>query len=89
MKMDFVYWCRDCGTWVDRKHRCQQWSTVSAIPAPAIEAARAEERETCAIVCDAVHREWDKKYYGIHQGIDAQKSTATMCAAAIRNMEDK
>jgi hypothetical protein len=33
----FLYWCMECSSFVEPKHRCEQWAQIKAIPVEAID----------------------------------------------------
>jgi hypothetical protein len=52
--MEDKYWCEErlCECFVDKNHRCEQWSNTVRIPAGAIKAIRAEAlKEAEDIAC--------------------------------------
>jgi RAB protein geranylgeranyltransferase component A len=55
--MDDRYFCEErfCNSFVDKNHRCEQWSNTVRIPAGAIEAIRAEALKVVAEKCDMQH----------------------------------
>ncbi len=55
------YWCTECFCFVEKDHRCEQWSNTIRIPGEAIKAIKIEcaknEHEAIPLVLEALESE--------------------------------